>query len=434
MFRKDKMLMNKKLLILGSDFSTIHLVNEAKKMGVYVIVSDLMKTSPTKMAADEAWNISTTDIPTLIEKIKENNIDGILSGASEFNIENCRAICKQLGLPLYCESDNAWGVARNKRKFKDLCMRNGVRVADDYTLTDELRPEELQKIKFPVVVKPVDKSGNRGMSYCSNTEELIAGYRHAREISDNESIIVERQLKGPEYTGYYVIADGEIVLSYYTSMHHEPGEADNLYSLEYMTSCHLKQYIEEFNDGIIKVFKDAGCKNGIAWVETIYDRDNHFYALEMGHRFAGPGIYAVHEKASGFNTYKWMVEYALGVKHERNSLPKPLTWAYKDCVGAYDLFTNCEGVISRIEGLEKIEALPNVVIDMPKRAGDSVRRHVNMGMIKIYGKDCDEMCSTIDYVNKNLRILDSDGNNMYIIFDNFEIVKDEYEQGIKEFA
>lgn len=425
--------MTKKLLILGSDFSTVHLVEEAKKLGVYVIVTDLMETSPTKEIADESWNISTTDIEGLINKIKEKDIDGVLAGASEFNIENCRAICKRLGLPLYCSSDNAWGVARNKRKFKDLCIKCGVRVAEDYYLSDELSKDSLKNIKYPVVVKPVDKSGNRGMSYCNNEVELIEGYKKARAISDNENIIVERQLKGAEYTSYYVIADGEIVLSYYTSMHHEPGYAENLYSIEYIASCQLKQYIEEVNDGLINVFKEAGCKDGIAWAEFMYDNDGHFYALEMGHRFAGPGIYAVHEKISGFNTYKWMIDFALGKKHTKEELPKPLETAFIKCAGAYDLFTHSEGVIEKIDGLDKVLELPNVVIDMPKREGDSVRKNVNMGIVKIFGKDCDEMCDTIKKVNELLSITDKEGNNLFIRYTDFETLRKEYKEGIRQF-
>ncbi|WP_338817310.1 ATP-grasp domain-containing protein [Parvimonas micra] len=425
--------MGKKLLILGSDFSTVHLVEEAKKMGVYVIVTDLMTTSPTKEIADEAWNISTTDIEILIKKIKEENIDGILAGASEFNIENCREICKRLDLPLYCSSDNAWEVSRNKRKFKDLCLKHGVRVAEDYHLNDELSEDSLKNIKYPVVVKPVDKSGNRGMSYCNNKEELIEGYKKARAISDNENIIVEKQLKGGEYTGYYVIADGEIVLSYYTSMHHEPRMAENLYSIEYISSCHLKQYLEEVNEPLIKVFKDAGCKNGIAWTELMYDNDGHFYALEMGHRFAGPGIYAVHEKISGFNTYKWMIEFALGKEHKKSDLPKPLDSAYIKCAGAYDLFTTHEAVVDKMEGLDEVLKLNNVVIDMPKRQGDSVRANVNMGIVKIYGKDCEEMCDTIKKVNELLTITDESGDNIYIHYTDFETLRKEYKEGLIQF-
>lgn len=425
--------MQKKLLILGSDYSTVHLVEEARKMGIYVIVTDLMKTSPTREIADEVWGVSTTDIPELISRINKYHIDGVLAGASEFNLESVRRICKQLNLPLYCMSDEAWSTARNKRKFKDLCKKNRVRVATDYTITDSQNQSDLDSVVFPVVVKPVDKSGNRGMSYCNTKEELIAGYKKAREISENESIIVETRLKGPEYTAYYVLADGDIVLSYYTSMHHEPGEADNIYSLEYMTSCHLKQFLKEMNNGLIKVLKDAGCRDGIAWVEMMYNQDGYFYALEMGYRFAGPGIYPVHERVSGFNTYRWMIEIALGEKHSSIDLPKPLESAYVECVGAYDLFANCSDTIESIVGLEEIQRLSNVVIDMPKREGDSVRKHTNMGIVKIYGRDCNEMCDTISIINSKLKILNKNGENMFIVFDSFDIVKKEYESGLHEF-
>ena len=73
-----------KLLILGSDFVTISVVKEAKKLGIYVIVADLMQNSPTKEEADEAWLISTTDIDLLEQKCKEEKVIAIMFGASDF--------------------------------------------------------------------------------------------------------------------------------------------------------------------------------------------------------------------------------------------------------------------------------------------------------------------------------------------------------------
>ena len=134
-----------KLLVLGSDYGTIDIVKEAKKMGVYVIVSDLMPTSPTKEAADEAWLISTTDIDILEKKCREENINGVLTGASDFNIARSRELCKRLGFPVYCASDRAWEVATNKREFKDLCKKVGAPIAQDYHITGEFLKEDLQK-------------------------------------------------------------------------------------------------------------------------------------------------------------------------------------------------------------------------------------------------------------------------------------------------
>ncbi len=158
--------MNEKLLVLGSDFGTLDIVREAKKQGLYVIVTDLMDTSPAKEAADESWHISTTEIDILEKKCRELEVKGILAGASDFNLTLVRELCKRLNLPVYCDNDYAWRVSSDKSEFKKICCSLGAPVAAGYELTDELSEEQLDKIQYPVVIKPVDKCGNTGMSYC----------------------------------------------------------------------------------------------------------------------------------------------------------------------------------------------------------------------------------------------------------------------------
>ena len=426
--------MKTKLLILGSDYGTIDIVREAHKMGLYVIVADLMKISPTKEAADEAWLISTTDTDLLEKKCREENVKGVITGASDFNIRQSRILCKRLGFPIYCESDNAWEVSTNKRLFKDLCKKTGAPVAEDYTLSDTLSSAELSKVRYPVVVKPVDKSGNRGMSYCSNETELIAAYKYARSVSDNNTIIVERELHGPEFAVNYVLADGEIHLLFFSSEHNQPGELENLYSVINTTSDHLKQYIDEVNSKVIEVFKKAGCRDGVAWVETIRDTDGHFYLLEMGYRFGGEVVNVPYEKVSGFNSIKFMIEIALGVKHTASDLPAKLEKAEKGVAAAYMLFSKKDNVIADMQGIEIIEQYPNVSLDIPKRCGESVRYHATMGVVHIYGKDINELCDTIKAVNDNLSITDKDDEGMFIYFDDFEALKEEYNNGLNQFS
>lgn len=425
--------MKTKILILGSDYGTIDIVREAHKMGLYVIVADLMKTSPTKEAADEAWLISTTDTDSLEKKCIEEGVRGIITGASDFNIRQSRILCKRLEFPMYCESDKAWEVSTNKRLFKDLCKKVGAPVAEDYIVSDNLNASELSKVKYPVVVKPVDKSGNRGMSYCSNEAQLIEAYKYARSVSDNNNIIVERELHGPEFAVNYVLANGEIHLLFFSSEHNQPGQLDNLYSVIDTTSDHLKQYIEEVNDKVIDVFKTAGCRDGVAWVETIRDNDGHFYLLEMGYRFGGEVVNVPYEKVCGFNSIKFMIEIALGVKHTASDLPAKLESAEKGVAAAYMLFSKKDNIIKNIAGLDIIGNYPNVTIDMPKRVGGIVRHHATMGVIHIYGKDIEELCDTINNVNKNLSITDENGDGMFICFDDFKNLKDEYYKGLEDF-
>ena len=422
----------KKLLILGSDFGTISVVREAHKMGLYVIVADLMETSPTKELADEAWLLSSTDTETLVQKCREENISALMFGASDFNVWNARKVCKQLNLPIYCESDYACRVARDKGEFKRICKAVGAQVATDYYLTDALSEEELNDVVFPVVVKPVDKSGNRGMSYCSNREELIAGYKSARKISDKE-IIVERQLHGKEYNVHYVLADGNARLLYFSSTHHEPGEADNLYSFKCTTSQHLKQYIEEVNESAIAVINKAECREGIVWFDCIRDDDGHFYLLEMGYRFGGVMTYVPYEQITGFNTVKWMLECALGVKHTVDDMPKALDSALTGCAASYNLFSRRDGEIQSIEGLDKVTEIPGVFVDIPKREGNQVRLNACMGLLGIYGSDIEEVCDRLKVVNSLLYTRNDAGENMFIKFDDYDSLREEYYSGLEQF-
>ncbi len=423
-----------KLLILGSDYGTIDLVKAAKDRGAYVVVADLMTTSPTKKAADEAWLISTADIDLLEKKCLEENIGAIMTGASDFNIAKSRELCKRLGFPVYCESDKAWDIATNKRHFKDICMQVGAPIAADYMITDKFTDEELADIKFPVVVKPVDLSGNRGMSYCSNREELRAAWKKAKEASQNSTIIVERQLHGPEYAVNYILADGEIRLHFFSAEHHQTGEHANLYSVITTTSYHLKQYLDEVNDKVIAVFKEAGCRDGVAWVETMLDDDGKFYLLEMGYRYGGEGVNSAYRHVCGFDSIAWMVEIACGVKHTAADLPAPLAGCYRGSGTAYMLFAQRDDVIGTIEGLDEIAELPNVYIDIPKREGEKVRYHATMGVVHIVAKNVEELCSTIEMVNKTLKIKSINGQDMFIYYNNFDELRNEYYNGLKEFG
>lgn len=425
--------MRKALLVLGSDYGTIDLVREAHRMGMYVIVADLMESSPTKQEADEAWLISTTDFDVLETKCREAGVCGVVTGASDFNTTCSRKLCAKLGLPIYCESDRAWGMARNKRLFKELCLEVGAPVAKDYYITSIDNEKELDSVTYPVVVKPVDKSANRGMSYCNNKEELIKAYQYARSISDNDTIIVEKELHGPEFAAHYIIAEGEARLLYFGSEHHQPGQRNNQYSLVYTTSAYLCQYLKEVNDYLIEVFRKAGCRDGIAWVECIRDDDGHFYLFEMGYRFGATMLYTWYEKVFGFNSVRWMIECAIGIKHKVENLPEGLARPLKTTSASYHLFTLKEGMVERIKGLEVIEKMGNVIIDIPKRSGHHVPPHVCVGVIRIYGEDCNHLCESIAYINKHLRIEDTSGENMVILFDDFESVKSEYALGMNQF-
>ena len=147
----------KKLLMLGTIYGSILMLEYAKSIGVHTIVTDFNEPehSPGKLISDEYWMINTGDLDALEAKCREEGIDAVVCGISEFNLEMCMELCRRLGLQCYCTPE-AWHYSRDKVDFKALCRELGAPLATDYFISDPPTREELDKIQYPVVVKPID--------------------------------------------------------------------------------------------------------------------------------------------------------------------------------------------------------------------------------------------------------------------------------------
>lgn len=156
-----------KLLILGTSFGSAAIVQAAQKRGLYTIVTDFLQPekSLAKQIADEYWMLSTDDIDGLADWCQSDGITAVFAGVSEFNYDKVLALTTRLKLPCYIDP-KAWEIARNKRSFKNLCKQYGLATPEDYSLEDF--HSDHQHIGFPVVVKPVDLNGNRGVAFCEN--------------------------------------------------------------------------------------------------------------------------------------------------------------------------------------------------------------------------------------------------------------------------
>lgn len=416
--------MNKKMLMLGTSKGTCAMLQLAKKKGIYTIVTDYLppEKSMGKKISDEYWMINTGDLDILERKCREEKIDGVVCGVSEFNLEMTMELTKRLGLPCYCTPE-AWHFSRNKYDFKQLCKRIGVRMAEDYFLSNPPTEEELKQVKFPVVVKAINLSGNRGMSYCYNKEQLIQACEYARRVSKNDRIIVERMLKGPEVAADYVMADGEISLLSFNSLTHQSGELQNCYSISTTEQKYLKKFLQEENEDIIRALKEVGCKEGFAWVEMIIDEDGHFYLLEMGYRLCGNEINIPLKKITGFDVHEWIIDYALGVKHHKEDLPDMQNDYWPECGCVYCLWTNQKGKIRSIEGLDEVLKDPNITWDSLVQVGDEVAKHSLIAEFMFVAPDIDAMCKTIEDINKKIQIKNEDGINMIIKYDDFDSLK-----------
>ncbi len=421
----------KKLLMLGTCYGSLEMLKYARSKGVYTIVTDYLppEKSAGKQVSDEYWMLNTGDLDALEKKCREEGVSGVVCGVSEFNLEMCMALSQRLGTQCYCTPE-AWHYSRDKSDFKALCRELGAPLPTDYYLSAALTDQELDSVRFPVVVKPVDLSCNRGISYCHDKRELLEACRHALSVSKSSKLVVERMLKGEEWYGFYSLAQGEVSLMALCAMYAQPGEPKFCYSITTTISTNVERYVREIDPHIKNVLKAVGCREGIAWMQVMLDQDGHFYIIEMGYRLDGDMMFIPIKNVLGFDTVAWLVDYALGETNDKALLPPSQQKAYRRCGSSYMLWTNKGGVIGSIEGLEKIAAIPGVTVDSLARVGDEIHPYEPLGDILFDTDDCEGTCRFIQLVNDTVKITNTEGENVLIYYTDFDYLRKEYEQGL----
>ena len=413
-----------KILMLGTSLGSIEIVQTAKDMGYHTIVTDNLNPdhSNAKKAADEYWMISTNDLDRLEKKCREEKVNAIFAGISEFNLDRVKELTDRLGLPCYIETA-AWKYARDKSAFKKKCREIGIPIVDEYIVSNPPLPEELTVIEYPVVVKPADGTGNKGLSICNNENELIAGCKKAREKSESGNILIERYIRGEESWRYYFLADDVIRHVYSGCVFRQPGYPTFLYIIGTCAVTDYYEFKEQVDEKCVAFLNNIGCKNGISWFQFIKDQNGKFYALEMAQRMSADCSGKTMKKAIGVNIIEWMLELAFGKKHTAEMIPEPSKPPYKHAPFVYYQFSDRAGTIASMQGYTDLDS-ERFQVSLVAHEGDTVQKYKLMVRIVSDASTPAEMCEMIRYINAKTRILDHNNKNMYIQFTDFERIMD----------
>jgi len=414
-------LSGKKLLVLG-DSSTSDIIKIAKGMGVYTIVTGIHPDAPTRKMADESYVIPSDDHESLSLLIKEKEIDGVMTGASEFQIQNMIQLCEKVGLPVYA-SEEQWNICQNKESFKKLCRKFGVPVVPEYHMTQEMTSQDLANVKYPVVVKPVDACSSKGLSICKNEEELKVAVPFAIAASETGHFIVEKCITSDYGFGCRYIANkGEIKLSALCDRYtvDEFDGRAHISSAAVFPSKLTDTFIHDINPKVIAMFKSIGLANGTFFMQALVDSDdNQIYFHEMGLRLSGGLIYSMLEASCGYNDVKMMIRYALGgpmATDDEMRLIDP--YMHGHFVGSLTVPLK-EGIIGSITGVEEVRSNPHVMsIAQYYHEGDVIEDKVigtlmqHFCRVKMMTDSFKEYADMINYVQETVDVKDVDGNSM----------------------
>ena len=414
-------LKGKKLLVLGATMDDCQIVQEAKELGVYTIATDYhedWEDAPAKKIADEGWNISWSDIPALKEKALAAGVDGVLAGYSEFRTSAAIRLSKELGTHFYIEDEAQLAITRDKLLFKSKCRQYGVPVARDYPVTAEMKESDLAAIEYPVVVKPTDNAGARGITFCKDSSGIRESIRYALSFSESKRVVVEEALKGHGTTAYYVMANGKAAFS---SLHdrYDRIEREGFNALPdafVYPSYRLRYYMENYDQNVRNLLNQMGLKNGVVGLQGFSEPDGRIVFSEMGYRLGGTSSFHYTEHFSGVSHMKMLISYSLtGNMHEEELKKEDPTFKGKHAC-TFSLLAR-SGVIGCQSGKETVDAIPNVVYScFYHKTGAEIEtdgsKKSRAFRAYIVGDTIQELVDTIHKVQEAIVIQDTDGKNM----------------------
>lgn len=414
---------DKKLLVLGGKPSgSIDIVTYAKEMGAYVIVTDYLEeeASSAKRLADESWTISTADVDQLAKLAVENGIDAVSTGVHEFNIAKTIDLAQRLGLPFYASRDQ-WDLCANKDQFKKLCMDFDITVTRAYDHFDINTFRLSNEIEFPVIIKPVDSSGGKGIFICFNANDLEKNYDKAMQFSNSKKVLVERYVCAEEVTLYYTAQDGDIILTMMADRCIKQFWKDLMplpISFDF-PSKYLNLYLETMDHRVNEMFKSIGIRNGSFFIQSFCD-GHQFIFYEMGLRISGNLQYKIMSEINGLDAMEMLVNFSMSGKMFDRPLKNIISPKYDRKGSIVNIFV-FPGEIGKIIGLEEVKLMDGVldVVQMHKegtRILDTDIGTLKQSTLKIYiVADTDhELQQLKDKIRETIKIDSMEGKNMLL--------------------
>ena len=360
----------KKILLLGGSAQQIVAIEAAKRLGYYTVLCDYLTDNPGQYHADKFYLVSTIDKEAVLQVAKDEKIDGIVGYASDPAAPTVAYVAEKLGLPgnPYKSVD----ILSNKDKFRKFLKEHGFCTpnAEGFsTVDDALTGLKTGKFHFPVIVKPVDSSGSKGVSKVDSLKDAMEKLVYAMSFSRCKRVIVEEWVEkyGYQIAGDGLSVDGKLVFRYFGNDHFNPKCINPFVPIS--ASFPYNQPVEvqkKVHDTIQRLLTELGMRTCTYNFDMRIDKDLNVYLMEVTPRDGGNFIPDVIRYATGVDLVECSVKAAMG---EPIILPEDHTpkgfWAY------YAVHSLQDGVLDSIEIREDV--MPMIIENhLKKHPGDRI--------------------------------------------------------------
>ena len=304
----------KKLLMLGGSAAQLVAIRKAKELGYYTVLCDYLPDNPGQHIADRFYQVSTTDKEAVLRVARGEAVDGVIGYASDPAAPAVAYVAEKLGLP--GNPYESVEILSNKDRFRAYLAEHGFHTpkARGYGSVGEAL-EGLDSFSFPVVVKPVDGSGSKGVSRVNSMDEAREKLEYAMSFSRCGRVIVEDWVEkyGYQIAGDGLSIDGKLVFRYFGNDHFNPHCVNPFVPISASFPYNMPKEVQnKVHDTIQRLLTSLGMRTSTYNFDMRIDSDLNVYLMEVSPRDGGNYIPDVTRYATGVDLVECAVKAAMG--------------------------------------------------------------------------------------------------------------------------
>ena len=395
----------RKILMLGGTRYLIPVIQKAKELGYYTITCDYLPKNISHKYSDEYHNVSIVEKEKVLELAKSLKVDGVMSFACDPGVVTAAYVAEKMGLPSSGSYESV-SILQNKGRFRKYLTDNGFTVPQSASFSSrEGIEEKLKKFKFPVIVKPTDSAGSKGVSRVDDIADLDAAITNALDYSRKGEFIIEEFI---ESAGFSSDSDcfsvnGELKLASFSSQRFDTNALNPYTPAAYSWPSSMTDEQErELTSEIQRLLKLLDMKSSIYNVETRVGKDGKAYIMEVSPRGGGNRLAEMLKYATGTDLIEKAVQASVGAPIS-DDFSNTLNghWAevilHADNAGEYDGLWVDESIKANVIE-EDIWIKPGVRIRPFKAANEAI------GTLVLKFNTQDELSGVMDHIHDYVRI------------------------------
>ncbi len=344
------MVQQKSILMLGGSRQQVVAIETARQLGYRTVLCDYLPDNPGQHVADVFYQESTTDRDLMLQIARKEQVSGVLAYSSDPAAPTAAYVAERMGLPTNPLS--AVETLSEKHLFRAHLAKVGLPcpkaspVAADATASEVIDLASQSGMNYPLVVKPTDSSGSKGVTVIDqpDNEVFAAALAHASEFSRNRILVMEEYIEAsfPRVIGGDVfVVDGEVRFWGLMSCLRDESLGGLVPIGERNPSGLTPLQTTKVNQVIQDLVSSLNLRFGELNVEVIIGKDDVPYMLELGARAGGNMIPVQLSDISGIDLVEANVRYAMGdnsldVRFEGNEKAVATYVLHASCAGTFD--------------------------------------------------------------------------------------------------